>query len=123
MAMAAGKPPCSPTWMEAEAVVRLAAREGRLEERRHACVGQGHEVGVPPGALTTADGKKLRAAFETEYERQYHRTVPGLVVECSPSRIDGLTERQLHGPTHLAATDLSCHRGAEGANVIAHLGL
>ena len=71
---------------EAEAVVRLAAPKGKLDERRYAYaryVGQGHEikVAVPEGALIKADGEKIRAAFETEYERQYDRTVPGLIVE------------------------------------------
>ena len=71
---------------EAEAVVRLAAPKGKLEERRFAYaryVGQGHEikVPVPDGALIKADAGRIRAAFEVEYERQYHRTVPGLSVE------------------------------------------
>ena len=71
---------------EAEAVVRLAAAKGKLEERRWAYaryVGQGHEikVAVPEGALIKADGEKIRSAFEAEYERQYHRVVPGLDVE------------------------------------------
>ena len=71
---------------EAEAVVRLAAPKGKLEERRFAYaryVGQGHEIKieVPEGALIKADGEKIRLAFEAEYERQYQRTVPGLDVE------------------------------------------
>jgi 5-oxoprolinase (ATP-hydrolysing) len=71
---------------EAEAVVRLAAPKGRLEERRHAYaryVGQGHEIriAVPEGALIKADGEKLRQAFEEEYRRQYDRIVPGLDIE------------------------------------------
>ena len=71
---------------EAEVVVRLAAPKGKLEERRFAYaryVGQGHEikVAVPEGALIKADGEKIRVAFEAEYERQYHRKVPGLDVE------------------------------------------
>ena len=71
---------------EAEAVARLAAPKGKLEERRYAYaryVGQGHEikVAVPDGALIKADGERIRTAFEAEYERQYHRTVPGLAVE------------------------------------------
>ena len=71
---------------ESEAVVRLAAGKAKLEERRYAYaryVGQGHEikVEVPGGALIKADSEKVRAAFETEYERQYQRTVPGLAVE------------------------------------------
>ena len=71
---------------EGEAVVRLASLKGKLEERRFAYgryVGQGHEIkiAVPEGALIKADGEKIRAAFEAEYERQYHRTVPGLSVE------------------------------------------
>ena len=71
---------------EAESVVRLAAPKGKLEERRYAYaryVGQGHEIKVlvQGGALVKADGEKIRAAFEAEYERQYQRTVPGLAVE------------------------------------------
>ncbi len=71
---------------ESEAVVRLAAPKGKLEERRFAYaryVGQGHEikVAVPEGALIKADGEKIRVAFEAEYARQYDRVVPGLDIE------------------------------------------
>ena len=71
---------------ESEAVVRLAAPKGKLEEHRCAYaryVGQGHEikVSVPGGALIKADGEKIRSAFEVEYARQYDRLVPGLDIE------------------------------------------
>ncbi|MEQ9350811.1 MAG: hydantoinase/oxoprolinase family protein, partial [Alphaproteobacteria bacterium] len=71
---------------EAEGVVRLAAGGAASVEQRHAYaryVGQGHEVKVPvpAAAITAATGDAIRRAFETAYERQYGRTVPGLAVE------------------------------------------
>ena len=71
---------------EAEAVVRLGAPAAALEARRHAYVryvGQGHEIKVtlPGGELTAADAETLRRGFETEYEAQYGRRVPGLELE------------------------------------------
>jgi N-methylhydantoinase A len=69
---------------EADAVVRLGARDGALEETRTAFMryrGQGHEVAVPlpAGAL---DATALRAAFDATYERLFGRTIPRLEVEA-----------------------------------------
>jgi len=69
---------------EAEAVVRLGARDDTLQETRTAFMryrGQGHEVAVPlpDGAL---DPTALRAAFDATYTRLYGRTIPRLEVEA-----------------------------------------
>jgi N-methylhydantoinase A len=69
---------------EAEAVVRLGAPDGTLEEARTAFMryrGQGHEVAVPlpAGAL---DPSALRAAFDATYARLFGRTIPRLEVEA-----------------------------------------
>jgi N-methylhydantoinase A len=69
---------------EAEAVVRLGARDGDLVETRTAFMryrGQGHEVAVPlpSGAL---DPAALRAAFDTTYARLFGRTIPRLEIEA-----------------------------------------
>jgi N-methylhydantoinase A len=69
---------------EAEAVVRLAARDSTLEEVRTAFMryrGQGHEVAVPlpAGAL---DPAALRAVFDATYARLFGRTIPRLEVEA-----------------------------------------
>ena len=69
---------------EAEAVVRLGARDARLQEARTAYMryrGQGHEVAValPDGAL---DPAALRDAFDATYTRLYGRTIPRLEVEA-----------------------------------------
>jgi len=69
---------------EAEAVVRLGARDDTLQETRTAFMryrGQGHEVAVPlpDGAL---DPAALRAAFDATYTRLYGRTIPRLEVEA-----------------------------------------
>jgi N-methylhydantoinase A/oxoprolinase/acetone carboxylase beta subunit/N-methylhydantoinase B/oxoprolinase/acetone carboxylase alpha subunit len=71
---------------EAEAVVRLGAKDARLEAARHAwCryVGQGHEIKValPDGEFGPDAGAALRDAFAAEYEHQYGRTVPDLDIE------------------------------------------
>jgi len=69
---------------EAEAVVRLGARDGALEEARTAFMryrGQGHEVAVPlpSGAL---DPAALRGAFDATYAGLFGRTIPRLEVEA-----------------------------------------
>ena len=71
---------------EAKAVVESGARGQHLEERRTAYmryVGQGHEIVVPvrARALTTADTKDLRAAFECEYEALFQRIIPSGAIE------------------------------------------
>jgi N-methylhydantoinase A/oxoprolinase/acetone carboxylase beta subunit/N-methylhydantoinase B/oxoprolinase/acetone carboxylase alpha subunit len=72
--------------VEAEGVVRLAVPEGELAVECHAYaryVGQGHEIKIvlPPGRPDASLVGGLRRAYETEYARQYGRTVPGLEVE------------------------------------------
>jgi N-methylhydantoinase A len=71
---------------EAQAIVRTAAPEDDLVERRTAAmryVGQGHEitVAVPPGDLADADGPGLRRAFAETYERLYGRSISHLDIE------------------------------------------
>jgi len=71
---------------EAEAVVRLGAKDSELTAQRHAwCryVGQGHEIKVPlpDGGFGPEAAAALRDAFAAEYERQYGRTVPDLDIE------------------------------------------
>ena len=74
---------------EAAAVVRLGAPDvpdGEISERRYAYaryVGQGHEVKIelPVTAFGRGDGETIGAGFETAYEAQYGRAVPGLAVE------------------------------------------
>jgi N-methylhydantoinase A len=71
---------------EAYPVVRQAAPEGRLEERRNASMrylGQGHEITVelPGRPLEPADASGLQDAFDQAYEALYGRTIPGLEVE------------------------------------------
>lgn len=72
--------------VEATEVVRLGAAGKLIGIERHAFaryVGQGHEIKitVPSRPLQPEDADALRGAFETEYERQYQRTVPGLDIE------------------------------------------
>jgi N-methylhydantoinase A len=69
---------------EAEAVVRLGAPHGDLDETRTAYMryrGQGHEVAVtlPSSRL---DSHALRAAFDATYTRLYGRTIPRLEIEA-----------------------------------------
>jgi N-methylhydantoinase A len=71
---------------EAEAVVAAGGfgattRESRLAYMRY--VGQGHEIAVPlpARALTAAEVKEIRAAYDAEYARCYDRPVPGSDVE------------------------------------------
>jgi N-methylhydantoinase A len=70
---------------EAEAVVRLAAPDGPLQEVRTGFMryrGQGHEVAVdlPAGAYGPEDGAMLHAAFEAAYRALYGRIIPKLDV-------------------------------------------
>ena len=71
---------------EAYPVVRQAAPDGRLDERRNASMrylGQGHEITVelPRRPLEPADAVGLQDAFDQAYEALYGRTIPGLEVE------------------------------------------
>ncbi len=71
---------------EAEAIVRLGAPEGSLEEQRIAYmryVGQGHEVSVPLPLrqLEPRDTHTLQQAFDTTYTRHYGRIIPDMDVE------------------------------------------
>jgi N-methylhydantoinase A len=71
---------------EASAVVAEGAFNAPTGETRIAYmryVGQGHEIAValPPRALTEADVKAIRAAYDAEYTRFYDRPVPGSDVE------------------------------------------
>jgi N-methylhydantoinase A len=71
---------------EAEGIVRQAAGEAPLVERRSAFMryrGQGHEISVPLDArrYTGEDARVLRNAFEDRYRRLYSRIVPGVDIE------------------------------------------
>nr|WP_282961811.1 hydantoinase/oxoprolinase family protein [Plastoroseomonas hellenica] len=71
---------------EASAVVAEGAFDTPTGEARIAYmryVGQGHEIAValPARALTEADVKAIRAAYDAEYTRFYDRPVPGSDVE------------------------------------------
>ena len=71
---------------EAEDVVRAGAPTGKLSRRRVAFMryhGQGHEIEieVPDRAIEPADLAEMRMAFETEYSRQFSRTVPDMTIE------------------------------------------
>ena len=72
---------------DARAVVQPALGKARpvtqiIADCRY--VGQGHEirVAVPVKRLATADGAKLKAAFETLYEQVYGLRIPGQAVEA-----------------------------------------
>jgi N-methylhydantoinase A len=69
---------------EAEAVVRLGAPAGELEEIRTAFMryrGQGHEIAVP-FPKGEADRATLRKAFDTTYATLFGRVIPRLEVEA-----------------------------------------
>jgi N-methylhydantoinase A len=71
---------------EAEAIVRLGAPAGDLDEQRIAYmryVGQGHEVSVPLPlrALEPGDAETLQQAFDETYSRHYGRIIPDMDVE------------------------------------------
>jgi N-methylhydantoinase A len=68
---------------ETEAVVRLGAPTGELQETRTASMryrGQGHEIAVPFPA-GKADPATLRAAFDTTYTALFGRIIPRLEIE------------------------------------------
>ncbi len=68
---------------ETEAVVRLGAPTGALQETRTAYMryrGQGHEIAVPFPA-GRADPETLRTAFDTTYTVLFGRTIPRLEIE------------------------------------------
>jgi len=68
---------------EAEAVVRLGAPTGELQETRLAFMryrGQGHEIAVPFPA-GKADPATLRKAFDTTYTALFGRIIPRLEIE------------------------------------------
>ena len=71
---------------EAETVVHMDAPGAELQPRRIAYMryhGQGHEIEIalPSRNLEAADLSALRRAFETEYARQFSRTVPAMTIE------------------------------------------
>jgi N-methylhydantoinase A len=71
---------------EATAIVAAGALGARLETRRSVemrYLGQGHEISVPLGArrLAAADASKLRAQYESRYERQFGLRIADVPVE------------------------------------------
>ena len=71
---------------EAEAVIRPAAPDATLYERRVAFmryVGQGHEITVelPDGTFDDKHRDVIQAAFDAEYERHFRRTLPNAETE------------------------------------------
>ena len=71
---------------DATAIVAAGALGAPLETRRAVemrYLGQGHEISVPlpAGRLKAADARKLRAAFESRYERQFGLRIPDVPVE------------------------------------------
>jgi N-methylhydantoinase A len=73
--------------VEAEGVVRIAAGDRPLRERRFADMrykGQGHELSVEiPAAMYEAnDAAKLAELFEAQYQKNYGRRIPNLSVEA-----------------------------------------
>ncbi len=71
---------------EAEEVVRAGAPDAELLRQRSAYMryhGQGHEIEIalPDRAFGDSDIADFRAAFETEYSRQFSRAVPGMTIE------------------------------------------
>jgi N-methylhydantoinase A len=71
---------------EALAVVRSATDAAPLTETRRAYmryVGQGYEIAVmvPQEIMVVDTAAALRRAFDSEYQRLYQRTIPGLDVE------------------------------------------
>ena len=71
---------------EATSVVRAGAPDAKLVQKRTAFMryhGQGHEIEIslPDRDLNDEDTDRLRQAFETEYQRQFSRAVPGMTIE------------------------------------------
>jgi len=101
---------------EAEAVVRLGAPLGALDETRTAYMryrGQGHEVAVPLPA-SHLNPHALREAFDATYTRLYGRTIPRLEIEAvtwtlALSQPHALPSRE-PSPHEVAAPNASAHR-------------
>ena len=94
---------------EAEAVVRAGAPEGGLNQRRVAFMryhGQGHEIEIDLGTapLDGTAPRKLAAAFEAEYARQFGRVVPDMVIEILNW---GLSTSSQQPPPRVPPTDVS----------------
>ncbi len=73
--------------IEAEGVVRIAAGDRPLRERRFADMrykGQGHELSVeiPANVYEANDATKLAELFEAQYQKNYGRRIPNLSVEA-----------------------------------------
>ena len=71
---------------EAVTVVRSGAPEAELTYKRSAFMhyhGQGHEIEVvlPGRPLQADDIAQLKQTYEDEYQRQFHRSVPGMSIE------------------------------------------
>jgi len=71
---------------EAEQIVRRAALDADLSERRSAFMryrGQGHEIAVelPVREFTAADRSTITALFEAAYRALYSRPIPGVEIE------------------------------------------
>jgi N-methylhydantoinase A len=71
---------------EATAIVSAGALGAKLQAHRVVemrYLGQGHEISMllPAGKLTAAHAKKLRAAYEARYERQFGLRIPDVPVE------------------------------------------
>ncbi|MFQ5755823.1 MAG: hydantoinase/oxoprolinase family protein [Acidiferrobacterales bacterium] len=84
---------------EAHKIVQQSAGEQPLTETRTAYmryIGQGHEIAVPlpVRALTTDDRELLLQEFETEYRRQFGRTIPGLEAEVLSWALSVSTEAE-----------------------------
>ncbi len=94
---------------EAHQIVRQSAGEQPLTETRIAYmryIGQGHEIAVPlpVRALTADDRELLLREFETEYRRQFGRTIPGLEAEVLSWALSVSTE--VEPPATLAQVPL-----------------
>jgi N-methylhydantoinase A len=71
---------------EAEAIVRRAAPDAPIAEKRSAFMryrGQGHEIAVelPVRTFSGADRATITALFEEAYRRLYSRPIPGVDIE------------------------------------------
>jgi N-methylhydantoinase A len=92
---------------EAETVVRAAAAERPLATEYAAFMryaGQGHEVAVSCTVFLSGEGTGLTApalqqAFETAYEAQFGRTIPGIAIEAISwsLRVTASAEPVAHG--------------------------
>ena len=87
---------------EAEAVVRLGARDEPLVETRTAFMryrGQGHEISVdlPVQEYSASDLALFEEGFDREYSSLYSRTIPNLEVEALTWTLSLATDRPLPG--------------------------